>query len=243
MIYKNRLIKVIRYSVRATTVSPLSIRDDEERLKIDEFTGKAYIPGPSVAGAFRNYYENYIDKNSNEDVNELFGGKKTGMSQIVFYDSYLINDCVEEMISSRPGLKIDNKRQTVAVSDDNKKSGAKFKRQFLTEGLSFEFKFELNNYEDNTVMFEKKQKKFEDLLRAFSIGDISLGSNKMVGYGRFKIDSVIKSEFDFTNINDLLKFMLREAKSSEITQEILGISYETSGISNHNGNQKVYQRY
>jgi len=35
----------------------LAIRDDEDNLKIDQLTGKVYIPGSSVAGAFRNYYE------------------------------------------------------------------------------------------------------------------------------------------------------------------------------------------
>jgi len=34
---------------------------------------------------------------------------KTGMSQIVFYDGYLVNDYVKEMISSRPGIKMDLK--------------------------------------------------------------------------------------------------------------------------------------
>jgi len=50
----------------------------------------------------------------------LFGGQKTGMSQIVFYDGYLVNDYVKEMISSRPGIKMDLKRMTVEVSDDAK---------------------------------------------------------------------------------------------------------------------------
>lgn len=230
MIYKNRLLKTIRYNVKATTISPLAIRDDEDNLKIDQLTGKVYIPGSSVAGAFRNYYENYIDKNSNENFNELFGGQKTGMSQIVFYDGYLVNDYVKEMISSRPGIKMDLKRMTVEVSDDAKKSGKKFKRRFLNEGLTFEFVFELNNYEDDAGKFEEKQRKFEELLKAFSIGDISLGSNKMIGYGRFRVDSISKSVFDFTNINYLLKYMLMETDSTEITQDILGREQETSKV-------------
>jgi len=230
MIYKNRLLKTIRYNVKATTISPLSIRDSEDNLKIDEFTGKVYIPGSSVAGAFRNYYESYIDKSCDENFNELFGGKKTGMSQVVFYDSFLINDYVKEMISSRPGIKIDPKRLTVEAADDTKKSGKKFNRQFLIEGLSFEFIFELNNYEDDAAKFEDKQRKFEDLLRAFSIGDISLGSNKMVGYGRFEVDSISKSVFDFSNMNDLLKYMLRENESNEITQDILDVGHKTSKV-------------
>lgn len=230
MIYKNKLLRTIRYNVKATTTSPLSIRNNDDNLKIDELTGKVYIPGSSVAGAFRNYYESYIDKSSDEDFNELFGGKKTGMSQVVFYDSYLINDYVEKIISSRPGIKMDPKRLRVEVADDNKKSGKKFRRQILNEGLSFEFIFELNNYEDDTEKFEDKQRKFEDLIRAFSIGDISLGSNKMVGYGRFKVDSISKGVFDFTNINDLLKFMLRKPGSNEVTQDILGINHESSKL-------------
>jgi len=44
MIYKNRLLKTIRYNVKATTISPLAIRDDEDNLKIDQLTGKVYIP-------------------------------------------------------------------------------------------------------------------------------------------------------------------------------------------------------
>lgn len=230
MIYKNRLLNTIRYNVKATTVSPLSIKDGEDNLKIDGLTGKMYIPGSSIAGAFRNYYENYIDKDSDENFNKLFGGKKTGMSQVTFYDSYLINDYVKEATSLRPGIKMDSKRLTVEVSDDIKKSGKKFKRQFLNEGLSFDFTFELNNYEDDVEEFENKQKKLENLLRAFSIGDISLGSNKMVGYGRFKIDSVSKSVIDFTNINDLLKFMFRETEGNEITQDIVGGGYETPKV-------------
>jgi len=70
------LLKTIRYNVKATTISPLAIRDDEDNLKIDQLTGKVYIPGSSVAGAFRNYYENYIDKNSNENLMNCLAAKK-----------------------------------------------------------------------------------------------------------------------------------------------------------------------
>jgi len=44
MIYKNRLLKTIRYNVKATTISPLAIRDDEDNLKIDQLTGKFIYP-------------------------------------------------------------------------------------------------------------------------------------------------------------------------------------------------------
>ena len=43
MIYKNKLITSILYKVNAVTVSPLSIKDGEDGLKVNESTGKAYI--------------------------------------------------------------------------------------------------------------------------------------------------------------------------------------------------------
>jgi len=52
----------------------------------------------------------------------------------------------------------------------------------------------------------------------------------MIGYGRFRVDSISKSVFDFTNINDLLKYMLMETDSTEITQDILGREQETSKV-------------
>jgi len=55
-------------------------------------------------------------------------------------------------------------------------------------------------------------------------------NNKMIGYGRFRVDSISKSVFDFTNINDLLKYMLMETDSTEITQDILGREQETSKV-------------
>ena len=53
MIYKNELIESVKYKVIAVNVSPVSIKDGEDNIKIDEFTGKAYIPGSSIAGAFQ----------------------------------------------------------------------------------------------------------------------------------------------------------------------------------------------
>jgi len=44
------------------------------------------------------------------------------------------------------------------------------------------------------------------------------------------VDSISKSVFDFTNINDLLKYMLMETDSTEITQDILGREQETSKV-------------
>ncbi len=230
MIYKNKLIETVRYSVEATSISPVSIRDDSDCLKIDELTGKVYIPGSSVAGAFRNFYESYINTTCGSKNNRVFGGAEAGISRVVFYDTYLLENSSKEIMSSRPGIKIDSESLSVASSfSGSKRSGSKFKRQFVNEGVRFLFSFELNNYEDE-YDFTKTQKEFEDLLRAFAVGDILLGSNKMIGYGRFEINSVLKAMFNLRSFSDMLKFLLKETKEIDITEEILNKEFASSKI-------------
>ena len=161
MIYKNKLITSILYKVNAVTVSPLSIKDGEDGLKVNESTGKAYIPGSSIAGAFRNYYENYICRDCNNDSNALFGGSDTGMSKVVCYDAFPLGDANKEMISSRPGIRIDREALSAVT-------GSKFKRTFLNEGIQFVFVFELNNYNEDDD-FKKDQQQLENLIAAFAL--------------------------------------------------------------------------
>lgn len=230
MIYKNKLIETIKYSVEATSISPVSIRDGEDCLKIDELTGKVYIPGSSIAGAFRNYYESYINTTCGSDNNRVFGGAETGISRVVFYDAFLIENTNKEMIASRPGIKIDSERMSVALSNSgSKKYGHKFKRQFLNEGNRFSFSFEFNNYEDECD-FKKAQQEFEHLLRALAVGDISFGSNKMIGYGRFEINTVSKSLFNLRDFNDMFKYLLKETKDIDITEDIVNKGYSSSKV-------------
>ncbi|HAA42591.1 MAG TPA: hypothetical protein DCE02_01095 [Ruminiclostridium sp.] len=225
MIYKSKLTETVKYEVAATNISPVSVKDGEDNIKIDELTGKAYIPGTSIAGAFRDFYEKNIDRNSDENNNVLFGGKKTGMSSVVFYDAYFTDATQKEVISSRPGLKIDRERLTGKIFSGSKKSGSKFKRQFLNEGINFIFTFELNNYEASPE-FDKMQKDFEELLKAFLHGEIPLGNNKMIGFGRFKGEKVLKKVVNFESMEGILSYLLKEdGKTTDITEKIMGEEY------------------
>jgi len=220
MIYKNRLIETIKYKVDAVTVSPLSIKEDEEKLKIDDVTGRFYIPGSSVAGAFRNYYENYIGNDENSK-NVLFGGSDTGMNRLVCYDAFTTDETIKRMVANRPGLKIDRRRLTeYYFLSMNKRSGSKFRRHFVNDGIRFSFEFDLNNY-DEDCDFNRLQEQFERLLSAFAAGDILLGNNKTVGFGRFEIKSVQKAAYNLRAYKDVMNYLLREEKYEDITGSIL----------------------
>ena len=222
MIYKNKLITSILYKVNAVTVSPLSIKDGEDGLKVNESTGKAYIPGSSIAGAFRNYYENYICRDCNNDSNALFGGSDTGMSKVVCYDAFPLGDANKEMISSRPGIRIDREALSAVT-------GSKFKRTFLNEGIQFVFVFELNNYNEDDD-FKKDQQQLENLIAAFAAGDILLGSNKTSGFGRFKVDIIEKVAYDLTNYEDMFRYLSKDTKASNITVSVLNKQLPSKNI-------------
>lgn len=222
MIYKNKLFDAVTYKVDAVTVSPLSIKGDEENLKIDDKTGKFFIPGSSIAGTFRNYYENYICKTGKENKNKLFGDSVTGINRLVCFDAFPVDGSVKRMVSSRPGLKIDRRRLTeyYFISPAGRRFGSKFKRQFVNEGVEFSFTFNLNNY-DEDCDFNIVQEHFEQLLKAFAAGDILLGNNKTVGFGRFEIKSVKKEAYNLREYNDVIKYLLEEDKYEDITESIL----------------------
>ena len=214
------LIENIRYEVDAVTVTPLSIKGDEDRLKIDDITGKFYIPGSSIAGAFRSYYENYICKNS-DSKSMLFGDSISGMNRLVCFDAFPSEDTIKKMLASRPGLKIDRRRLTeYYFVTMGKKSGSKFRRLYVNDGVRFSFIFELNNYEEECD-FNKLQEDFEHLLGAFAAGDILLGNNKSVGFGRFEIKSVKKVAYNLRKYNDVLRYLLKETAFEDITESIL----------------------
>ncbi|NLK70095.1 MAG: hypothetical protein GX286_01470 [Clostridiales bacterium] len=217
MIYKNKLIETIQYKVDAVTVSPLSIKDGDDNLKLDNTTGKFYIPGSSVAGAFRNYYENYINNHMHHE-NNLFGGTDTGMNKLVCYDAFAAG---QQIISSRPGLRIDRRTLTdYRFFSAGKKVGSKFKRHFLNDGVRFIFVFELNNY-NGVDGFENIKSQFELLLAAFSAGDILLGNNKMIGFGRFEVNSVHKTEYNLCKYEDVYNYLLKKRHYIDITELIL----------------------
>ena len=227
MIYKNKLITSILYKVNAITVSPLSIKDGEDSLIVNESTGKAFIPGSSIAGAFRNYYENYICRDCNDDSSALFGGSETGMSKVICYDAFPLGDANKEIISSRPGIRID--RQTLSAAETETGSGSKFTRTFLNEGIQFVFVFELNNYNEDDD-FKKDQQQLENLIAAFAAGDILLGSNKTSGFGRFKVNLIEKVAYDLTNYEDMFRYLSKDTKASNITVSVLNKQLPSKNI-------------
>jgi len=221
MIYKTRLIETVSYKVEAINISPLSIKGDEDSLKTDDKTGRFYIPGSSVTGAFRSYYENYMSGDECNNKNILFGDSNTGMNRLVCYDAFPDQNSAKRMVASRPGLKIDRRRLTTYnFVSMGRKTGSKFQRHFVNNGIRFLFSFELNNY-DEDCDFNKVMEQFELLLSAFATGDILLGNNKTVGFGRFEIISVKKATFNLREYKDVVKYLLREERYEDITELIL----------------------
>jgi CRISPR/Cas system CSM-associated protein Csm3 (group 7 of RAMP superfamily) len=208
MSYKHSFIKSVKYELDVRTISPLSIKDDDS-IKRDFLTGKFIIPGSSLTGAFRNYYENYIIKN--QENNLLFSDEIGKMNRLYCYDS--IQTTESKNIGSRPGVMID---MDTLVSH----SGNKFERKFVQEGSEFLIVLELHQYEES-FDFEEAEKQLEQLIIAFSNKDISLGGYKQIGFGLFEVKDIHKIYTDFTSYHDLMKYMLRNKVKESVKEQLL----------------------
>jgi len=221
MSYKKTWLNSVRYEMIIKSQSPLSIKDGEENIKRDTKTGKFILPGSSIAGAFRHFYEQYLLKE--EEAQGLFSNEVGQMNTLYCYDSIEEPDALKEekdtVITSRPALQIDAGTLTGTTFDDSKASGSFFSRAFVPEGTRFNLIFELNQY-DASQNFTEMVERFEQLLQAFIGGEIPLGAHKQIGFGLFEVESIIKKETDFTQYKEILDFMQGQQKEEAILERL-----------------------
>lgn len=184
------------YQIILKLETPLSIGSGEKQQTdsdvIKDNNGTPYIPASSIAGVMRHYFKEEKKRNS------IFGyinGSKSSPSSVIFYDALLSGNCVT---SVRDSVKLKNK---VAVD------GAKFDFQIVETGAEFTTYIELdkNNYD--------KQSDIEELLGALSESVLRFGSKTSRGYGKTKIISLRKAEFDIeTQKREWLDFDIFDAE-------------------------------
>lgn len=218
MSYKRKWLKSVRYEVKVKTQSPLSIKDGEDNIKRDNKTGKFILPGASITGAFRHYYEQYLKVQKSSDG--LFSNTIGIMNNLYCYDSLEeLEGENNSVMASRPALKIDAESLTGDSLDDSKKSGSFFSRTFVPEETKFTLVFELNQY-DESIDFIKEIEAFEYLLQAFIGGEIPLGGHKQIGFGIFDVEDITKKATDLTKYKEIIDFMKGNTKEESILERL-----------------------
>lgn len=171
------------YAVKLMLTSPAAVSSGEDYYSdadvLRNGNGEVFIPGTSVAGAFRSYLE------KNEDCERLFGYSRQdkGLMSAVYISDLYFEEEKGPAVTLRDRVKL----------LDNKTVENKFDQEILETGASGILYLE--------YVIRKEQENIEcdklvaSLLRGMQKGEIRFGSDKNRGYGRVSILDVYEREF------------------------------------------------
>lgn len=161
--------------------------------------GEVFIPGTSLAGAFRSYLRlkrqepgifGYSEEP--EDVKES-REIKSRMSQITISDLYFTGKTV---VSVRDGVRLGEEK----VAEDK----GRFDQEIIETGA------EGVMYLSCTIREQDDSDEFEQLMRklvqAVQAGEIRFGARKNRGFGRLSVQKIYESEFDASTAEKWLEF-------------------------------------
>lgn len=195
-VHNHKIKERIYYAVHIKMLSPLSISNGESELTdadvlVDE-KGDPFIPGTSLAGAFRNNLE--FDKKT--DCVMGYSNEEEGrMSRLFIQDIYLEH----AKRSSRDGVRLGEDKTVI--------DGGKYDREIVETGASGWLFMELLLREgiDETGMGD--QEAVRTVLYHLHNGDIRIGAKKNRGMGRVEISEIYEKHFQDENVDAWLEFM------------------------------------
>lgn len=214
-------------------------------LLLDEATGKALLPGTSLAGALRNYvYERRhgFGVRLNRDgrrifdnaIESLFGAEKGNDDGA--QSALVIDDAVGETpkVELRDGVRIDPVTRTAKIDFENgKPRGYKYDLQLLEAGTTFPLRIELL-IGQNTDSQEVRQL-LALALHGLATGEIAIGMRKRRGFGECRVATWRVRQYDLKQSSDLLAWLASEypnwgykptqpLKTGNDIAELLGVS-------------------
>ena len=181
------------YEIAIKTASPLIIGNGEnfetdmDILRNSE--GCVFVPGTSLAGAFRGYHE------TKKKENELYGysSKEDGrMSSLYISDLYFAQD--SQVISVRDHVRLSEDKGV-----ENKYDG-----EILERGATGTLRIELVEREGDPEDWEQQ---IAELICAIHDGEIRFGFKKNRGNGRFLVESVNTVSFTMAERSAWVAYM------------------------------------
>ena len=179
------------YTINVELLSPLNIGGQEGDTDSDVMrngTGECFVPGTSLAGAFRNYLG--VEK-KNKSAYGFSDGENGQMSSIFISDLYFDDDTVNFSIRDRVQLKQDKEVEN------------KFDVEIIEPGAKGCIRIETVTREED----EPLEGIVSNLIVAIQEGDIRIGANKNRGFGRLNVISVATREFDANNRKDWIEYL------------------------------------
>lgn len=187
-----RILKRTYYDIHVTLISPVNISNgvsvETDADVVRNSLGEFFIPGTSLAGAFRNYI------GDDKKAASVFGfsyGEKGSMSSVFISDLYFEKDTVKASVRDRVCL-------TDAKDVDNK-----FDMEIIEPGAKGVIAVETVQREGEADMDDL----ISDIIIAIEAGDIRFGANKNRGLGRVQVTFVGSTEFTEDSLSRWIDFM------------------------------------
>lgn len=209
-------------------------------LLLDEATGRALLPGTSLAGALRNYLREHRHgfgkRQSDGLIEALFGGDK-GDDQ-GSQSALIIDDALGEAprIELRDGVRIDPVTRTAKIDFRNGKArGYKYDLQLLEAGSRFPLCMEL------LISASADQQELKQMLalalNRLAAGEIAIGLRKRRGFGECKVTNWRVQRYDLRQPTDLVAWLTAErpgwndassrpAQAGKEIEDLLDVSLE-----------------
>ena len=189
-------------------------------LLLDEATGRALLPGTSLAGALRNYLREYrhgFEQRATDALIEaLFGGEKGNDEGN--QSALIIDDALGEMpgIELRDGVRIDPITRTAKIDVDNGVlRGYKYDLQLLEAGTTFPLRMELLLSRGNDQ--QQVNRMLALALHGLETGEIAIGLRKRRGFGVCRVERWRVTRYDFTKTTDLLAWLAEDHPDWKVT--------------------------
>ena len=197
---KNKIVKRIYYVVKLSLKSPLALSGGvSESTDMDVLRngkGELFIPGTSLAGAFRSYLQTENEKKTEG----LFGyadGERGAMSSVHIADLYFDAD-TKPIVSVRDGVQL----------GANKTVENKFDMEIIETGAEGKLYVEyiLRENDWNDIKKENPEKEFAAILHGINTGEIRLGGNKNRGFGRLRAKKIWQAVFESGHVKEWITF-------------------------------------
>lgn len=191
----NKIESRVYWAIRLKLVSPLGVSSGENYFSdadvIRDGGGKAFIPGSSIAGAIRNYW----NKKKKEDCIMGFSdGNQGRMSALYVSDVSFTTDPV---LSVRDGIRLGEDKIVFSTG--------KFDQEIIETSAEAVLYLEYTHREQSekiNILEEMNQ-----IFLGIEQGEIRFGSKKNRGFGKCKIIEVYRAEFAKEQVEDWLNFM------------------------------------
>lgn len=190
----NKILSRTYYEIRIRLISPCSIGNGKIEYSntdadiVKNGKGECFIPGTSLAGAFRNY----VDKNKNEPSTFGFSDGEDGRMSSIFVSDVCFDGRTKTSIRDRICLT------------DEKEVDNKFDIEVIEPGAKGSIRIETIKRENDSF---NPDRSIERVIVAMQKGEIRFGAVKNRGFGRVEVETVSEVVFDPNSRGEWIKYM------------------------------------